>query len=325
MLPIPENWQASSNLFVVLARCDVSAEALAEPVAPEVSELALLKHVLKESDYACHGRHNTFAQYYSRPRCNSREFVIASTIAAVTTAAFLLAHRAPAVSDELPAPNSSSRNDRAGLPGRSPSANFLAPRNHPVDCNHGPSRTRDRLLLPRRTHPRLAPLARRHARSRFPACTAPRLRGRVSPRLDSRLGETRLRSTSLNDEPPAENILQHLTRIRLEDGTEAIRGGTHRRIRRRRTSDHFIRWRPPFERLPQIEANIADDSDATVKVAQFLHNSGQLEVRLPDPAEDPFRVTVELYAEELAIWSSPCDQCVAGFARIRQLGGHAVI
>ena len=57
---------------------------------------------------------------------------------------------------------------------------------------------------------------------------------------------------------------------------------------------------PPFELLPHIDVNIADDSDATVKVSQFLHNGTQLEVRLPEPAEEPLRVTVELYAAEIA-------------------------
>ena len=106
-------------------------------------------------------------------------------------------------------------------------------------------------------------------------------------------------ATALNSEEPSENILQQLTRIRLADGHEAIRGELAAEFPtgERQVTLH-VAFCPPFELLPQIEVNIADDSDATVKVTQFLHNGTQLEVRLPEPAEEPIRVTIELYATE---------------------------
>ena len=48
----------------------------------------------------------------------------------------------------------------------------------------------------------------------------------------------------------------------------------------------YVAFCPPFERLPQVEVEVADDSDANVKFAQVLHNGAQLEVRLAQPATE---------------------------------------
>ena len=55
---------------------------------------------------------------------------------------------------------------------------------------------------------------------------------------------------------------------------------------------------PPFELLPQIEVNVADDSEADVKLAQVLHNGAQFDVRLGEPAEGAITVTIEFFAVE---------------------------
>jgi hypothetical protein len=60
----------------------------------------------------------------------------------------------------------------------------------------------------------------------------------------------------------------------------------------------FVAFCPPFEFLPEVEAEIADDSPADVKLTQVLHNGAQLEVRLPHPAPVATSVTVELFAAE---------------------------
>jgi hypothetical protein len=60
----------------------------------------------------------------------------------------------------------------------------------------------------------------------------------------------------------------------------------------------YIAFCPPFERRPQVEVNVADDSDATVKLTQVLHNGAQLEVRLPHPTEEPTKVTIELFVTD---------------------------
>jgi hypothetical protein len=106
-------------------------------------------------------------------------------------------------------------------------------------------------------------------------------------------------TTTLDTVEETENILQQLTRIRLADGHEAIRGELVAEFPtgERQVTLH-VAFCPPFELLPHVDVNIADDSDATVKVTQFLHNGTQLEVRLSEPAEEPIRVTIEFFASE---------------------------
>ena len=102
-----------------------------------------------------------------------------------------------------------------------------------------------------------------------------------------------------NHETDAEQVLQQLTRVRTEEGHEAIRGlliGEFAPGERQVTL--YIAFCPSFEHLPQIDVNVADDSDATVKLTQSLHNGAQLEVRLPQPAEDATTVTIELFATD---------------------------
>jgi hypothetical protein len=53
---------------------------------------------------------------------------------------------------------------------------------------------------------------------------------------------------------------------------------------------------PPFEHLPVVESQIADDSPATVKLVQCLHNGVQFEARLPHAAASSQNVTIEFFA-----------------------------
>ena len=231
-----------------------------------------------------------------------RAFVITSTIAAATTAAFLLARRATgAFSDELPAPQlfivatialawTIAVRELSHPSAIIPSIAITVLLALAIACSYPGARILDWLIWP----------AVMLEAVFLPALRRPHVAASLRD-ANSGLGETRPRKTETDIETPTENILQQLTRIRLEDGTEAIRGElTAEFATGERQTTLYVAFCPPFERLPQIEANIADDSDATVKVAQFLHNGAQLEVRLPDAAEEPFRVTVELYAEEIA-------------------------
>jgi hypothetical protein len=98
---------------------------------------------------------------------------------------------------------------------------------------------------------------------------------------------------------PEEQVLQCLTRYRGQCGEIAIRGTLVAEFAAgQRTSDLFVAFCPPFERLPEVESNVADDSSASVKVAQLVHNGVQLEVRLPAAAEHAVRVTIEFFAAE---------------------------
>jgi hypothetical protein len=97
-----------------------------------------------------------------------------------------------------------------------------------------------------------------------------------------------------------EKLLQQTTRIRTADGKEIIRGkvvGEFAPGERQVTL--YIVFCPPFELLPQVEATAADEIEATVKLVQVLHNGAQLEVRLPEPAEDRLAVAVEFVARQI--------------------------
>ncbi len=231
-----------------------------------------------------------------------RAFVIASTIAAVTTAAFLLARRAAgAFSDELPAPQlfivatialawTIAVRELSHPSAIIPSIAISVLLALAIACSYPGAHILDWLIWPA---------------VMLEAVFLPPFRRRQLPITAATPDPHTLSAESSSDvsdqEEESETILQHLTRIRLDDGREAIRGElTAEFTTGERQTTIYVAFCPPFERLPQIEANIADDSDATVKIAQFLHNGAQLEVRLPDAAEEPFRVTVELYAAEIA-------------------------
>lgn len=95
--------------------------------------------------------------------------------------------------------------------------------------------------------------------------------------------------------------IQQLTRYRNADGSHSIHGTLLAEfISGERTATLVIAFCPPFERLPTVDAEIADDSGATVKVTQILHNGAQFEVRLPQPCDNHHSVTVEMLATDAA-------------------------
>jgi hypothetical protein len=100
-----------------------------------------------------------------------------------------------------------------------------------------------------------------------------------------------------NGECKIERVLQEITRVRTEDGHESIRGLLVAELPAgERQATLYIAFCPPFERLPEVEVNLVDDIDATVKITHVLHNGAQLDVRLAGAAAEPINVTVELFA-----------------------------
>jgi hypothetical protein len=97
----------------------------------------------------------------------------------------------------------------------------------------------------------------------------------------------------------AEKVLQNLTRVRTAEGHDAIRGTLVAEFEpgARQTTLH-IAFCPPFERLPEIDANLVDDSDAELKLTQAFHHGAQFEVRLPEAAEESLSVEFEFYATD---------------------------
>jgi hypothetical protein len=110
----------------------------------------------------------------------------------------------------------------------------------------------------------------------------------------------RIDSEHTNDNEPREHILQQLTRFRTEEGHDALRGTLTAEfpVGERQLTLH-VAFCPPFERLPEVEADIADDSDASVKLTQILHNGAQLEVRFPEPVDEPISIALELFAIDI--------------------------
>jgi hypothetical protein len=106
-------------------------------------------------------------------------------------------------------------------------------------------------------------------------------------------------SENQSEETAGEHISQQLTRLRTEEGHDALRGTLVAEFPvGERQVTLFIAFCPAFERLPEVDANIADDSDASVKLTQVLHNGAQLEVRFPEPVDEPAQVAIELFASD---------------------------
>lgn len=101
----------------------------------------------------------------------------------------------------------------------------------------------------------------------------------------------------VDDADESEQVLQHVTRVRTAEGQDAIRGQliAEFAIGERQTT-LYAAFCPPFERLPRVEVNLADDFPATVKPTQVLHNGAQFDVRLSEPAEEAATVLIEFYA-----------------------------
>jgi hypothetical protein len=96
-------------------------------------------------------------------------------------------------------------------------------------------------------------------------------------------------------------LLQQLSRSRTADGHESIHGTLVAEFAPgERTATLHVAFCPPFEKLPHVEAEIADGPDASVKVAQVLHSGARLEVRLSEPTAISTAVSLEFAAEENA-------------------------
>jgi hypothetical protein len=89
------------------------------------------------------------------------------------------------------------------------------------------------------------------------------------------------RSTSVQDDPVDEQLLQQITRTPTAEGREVIHGTLVAELAAgERSATLYVAFCPPFERLPQVEAEATDCPDASVKLIQALHHGAQLEVCL---------------------------------------------
>jgi hypothetical protein len=110
------------------------------------------------------------------------------------------------------------------------------------------------------------------------------------PREESHLAE---------QDDHSESVLQQLTRVRLADGKDAVRGTILAEFATgQRQTNLYIGFCPPFELQPSVEVSVEGELEADVKLVQVLHNGAQLEVRLSEPAEEPLAISIEMFAVE---------------------------
>ncbi len=144
----------------------------------------------------------------------------------------------------------------------------------------------------------LAPRLLRHAKSIATADDAPPMPGPPAEEA----GECDHEDDCECCEPDREGesiVTQQLTRYRHTDGSEAIHGMLLAEFQPKdRTTTLVVAFCPPFEQLPSVEAEAMDESGASVKVTQLLHNGCQLEVRLSQPVEEPTHIAIEFLASD---------------------------
>jgi hypothetical protein len=96
---------------------------------------------------------------------------------------------------------------------------------------------------------------------------------------------------------PGGLMLQQICRVRAGDGTESIHGTALAEFAAgQREASVYVAFCPPFHALPEVEANIGDDSSATVKLAQRFHHGSHFDVRLTEPAQHALNVSIEFSA-----------------------------
>jgi hypothetical protein len=113
-------------------------------------------------------------------------------------------------------------------------------------------------------------------------------------------------------DPPGrgQEILQQLFRVREPQGDEAVYGTVRADFAAgQRTATLHVGFCPPLAREPAIEAEPVDFPEARVKVVQALAHGARLDVRLPEAAEEPFSVAIDLAArpEPAGGGDSRCD------------------
>jgi hypothetical protein len=122
-------------------------------------------------------------------------------------------------------------------------------------------------------------------------------------------------SPAIGHEPDTESVLQQLTRYRLGDGREAVRGILRADLAAgERSTTLYVAFCPPFERLPVVKAFVVAGPAATLKLAQVLHQGAQVEVRRSGSLDCQQSVTVELSAVEPPV-TGTVNQATASSAR----------
>jgi hypothetical protein len=95
----------------------------------------------------------------------------------------------------------------------------------------------------------------------------------------------------------ADSIVQRIVRVRDAEGVESVRGTLRADfLAGQRHATLYVGFCPPLARLPDLEAEVADGPDATLKVVQAFAHGARLDLRLSEPAEEACCVLVEFVA-----------------------------
>lgn len=96
-----------------------------------------------------------------------------------------------------------------------------------------------------------------------------------------------------------DQVLQQLTRVRRPDGSEMVQGRLAAQFAPgARVVTLHAAFCPPFARLPQVEAEVADGPDLTVRIVQVLASGVRIDVQLERAADRAQCATVEIVAIE---------------------------
>jgi len=84
---------------------------------------------------------------------------------------------------------------------------------------------------------------------------------------------------------PAADVLQQLTLRTTAEGGQQLSGWLRIRLTAgQRTGNLHVAFCPPFDRMPQVEAEAVSGPDCRIKAAQVLPYGARLDVKLDEPA-----------------------------------------
>jgi len=108
------------------------------------------------------------------------------------------------------------------------------------------------------------------------------------------------------DDPPAEDVLQQLTRSRGADGTETLAGWLRVAMAagQRNTSVH-VAFCPPFARTPRVSVEALEGPELRVKVVQALPYGARCDLKLAGMSEAAATVLLRFSAQAEAMPPSP--------------------
>jgi hypothetical protein len=93
------------------------------------------------------------------------------------------------------------------------------------------------------------------------------------------------------------SVLQQVVRVRDAEGVESVRGTLRTDfLAGQRHATLYVGFCPPLARLPDLEAEVVDGADASLKVVQAFAHGARLDLRLSEPAEEACCVIVEFVA-----------------------------